>query len=86
MDRLIPFTLHAHTEPLTVFSYWFKDGKRSLIECVIFNSPPNDQIVISIIQGLFEKVKGDLFECFLCSLCLQISSTTLDSFIFTFSL
>jgi len=35
-DRLIPFTLHTQAEPLNVFNYWFKVGKRSLIACVIF--------------------------------------------------
>ncbi|CAI7726700.1 hypothetical protein WT0BACILLUS_00662 [Bacillus altitudinis] len=61
MDRLIPFTLHSQTESLTIFSYWFKVGKRSLIECVIFNSPPKIQIVIPIIQVLSKKVKGESY-------------------------
>jgi len=35
-DRLIPLLCIHKTEPLNIFNYWFKVGKRSLIECVIF--------------------------------------------------
>ncbi|MDT3428967.1 hypothetical protein J2Z22_004563 [Paenibacillus forsythiae] len=40
MDRLLPFTLYSQTEPLNVFNYAFKAGKRSLMNQTIFNNPP----------------------------------------------